>query len=165
VRKKINQHISENYFLLGREWPYKNVVPRIMAEKYMEDISSEILIVYKFFCFGGKPEIVQVISNDKSELECIDYFDLEWNVLNIRQSFPNSIQKPCKPGRFEEMIRISKKLSKNHPFIRVDLYEINDTVFFSEFTFYSDAGFARFEPMDWDLKLGDYIKIKNKICI
>ena len=168
AEEKINSLLKKNYFWHAREWPYKNIKPRIIAEEYIENseeaFKDNSLIVYKFFCFDGVPEIIQVIQNDKRSDESIDYFDTEWNLLKLRQNFPNSEVHLDKPKRFEEMLKLSSKLSKNIPFLRVDWYESNEKLLFSEFTFYSDAGTAAFEPEEWDYKLGkmiDLSKVKN----
>ena len=116
--------------------------------------NSESLHVYKFFCFNGKPHIVQVIQNDKQENESIDYFDTEWKLMDLRQNFPNSIVHLDKPKKLQKMLEVTRKLSQGHPFLRVDLYDTSEGIFFSEFTFFSDSGMERFYPDKWDDKLG-----------
>lgn len=155
----LNRHMKRNYFLHCREWPYKNIVPRIFAEQYISDESNAVLPVYKIFCFGGQPKIIQAIQNDKQKDETIDYFDIRWNKLDLKQNFPNSEVPPERPGHLDAMIHIARELSKGHAFIRIDLYEANGSVFFSEYTFYSDAGFAKFEPCQWDEILGSWIDL------
>ena len=162
--EKMNYCLGNNGYWYGREWPYKNIKPLVFAEEYLEDEASvnnglETLNVYKFFTFGGVPKIIQTIQNDKTKDETIDYFDCEWNLLNLRQNFPNSKKPLPRPSKLAEMIEIATRLSDNLPFIRVDLYEINGSVYFSEFTFYSDDGMNRFIPEYWDYDLGDLIKI------
>lgn len=165
VQSKINSSLNKNYFWHGREWPYKNVVPRIIAEEYItndeEAHKDNSLIVYKVFCFDGQTELVQVIQNDKCDNESIDYFDTDWNLLELKQNFPNSEIHLEKPERFEEMLELSSKLSKGIPFLRVDWYVSNGRLLFSEFTFYSDAGTAAFEPEEWDYKLGQLIDLRD----
>ncbi len=168
AKKKIQRSLKRNYYYGGREWPYKNVKPRILAEQYMEHRAGtraeqkhpSSLPVYKFFCFGGEPAIVQVIQNDKQRDESIDYFDANWNLLELRQNFPNSRTPLPRPERFDEMLFLTRALAKDEEgFLRVDLYEINGKIYFSEFTFYSDNGMASFEPPEWDLKLGQMLKL------
>lgn len=166
ARKKINKSLKHNYFWGQREWVYKNVEPRIIAEKYMEEKGnankmSETLVVYKIFNFLGKPELIQVIQDDNTDHETIDYFDTSWTLQDLRQNFPNSLTHLEKPDQLERMLELAKKLSKGHRFIRTDFYVINGEVFFSEFTFYSDSGFAYFEPQDWDERLGKLIKLPS----
>lgn len=164
TRKELNYCLRNNGYWYGREWPYKNVKPCIFAEKLMENSGSrkdESLLVYKFLCFNGEPKIIQTIQNDKKENESIDYFDCDWNLLDMRQNFPNSSRPLERPKALNEMIIIASKLSKGLPFIRVDLYEIDGKVFFSEFTFFSDDGMNRFYPDYWDALLGEWIKLEG----
>ena len=157
VRKMLNEKLRHNYYYSYREWPYKDVKPRIIAEKFMQDEKHKQLQVYKYFCFSGKPYIIQTITNDKLEDETIDYFDTDWNRLDMKQNFPNSTVLPTKPECLQEMNRIAQIAAEGMRFIRVDLYCINKKVYFSEYTFYTDAGMARFEPADWDQRLGEMI--------
>lgn len=166
IQKKLVKNMKKNHFWWSREWPYKNIEPKVIIEKYMKDDNNENLPVYKFLCFNGEPKVIQVIQDDKKENETIDYFDIEWNLLNLRQDYPNSINHYKKPQQLKEMIGIAKKLSEKIPFVRVDLYLVNGKVYFSEFTMFSDAGVARFYPYDWDEKLGEWINLeytKNKL--
>lgn len=166
TKNKIKTSLKRDYFLGSREWPYKNVPRRIIVEEYMEEIEDcnkeddkKMLDVYKIFCFSGKPELFQVVQNDKTDFESIDYFDTSWNKLDLRQNFPNSDVTLSKPEKIDEMIDVAKKLSQGIPFVRIDLYQINKRVYFSEMTFFSDAGFAKFEPEEWDYKLGQMINL------
>lgn len=170
AKKKIEGSLKRNFYWKGREWPYKNVEPRIIAEKYIEDPNGSLrdykffcfaanLPVYKFLCFSGEPIIIQTIQNDKTKDETIDYFDLEWNLLDLRQNYENSNTPLPKPNMLHEMIDVAKKLSKGHLFIRIDLYQANEKVLFSEFTFFSDAGFEGFRPPEWDTLLGEKINL------
>lgn len=164
VIKKMNYCLGNNGYWYGREWPYKNVKPLVFAEEYLEDEAStnnglESLNVYKFFTFDGVPKIIQTIQNDKTPNESIDYFDCDWNLLELRQNFPNSNIPLQRPESLEEMIRLAKILGEKLPFIRIDFYEVNKRVYFSEFTFFSDDGMNRFIPDHWDKDLGDLIKL------
>ncbi len=166
VKRKINRSLKRNYFWHGREWPYKNVPRRIIAEKYMENDNQSFesapqksLTVYKVMTFSGVPRIIQTIQNDKLKDESIDYFDTGWNLLDLRQNFPNSQNHLGRPKTLNEMLDLASKMSAGFPFLRVDFYEVNGETYFSEFTFYSDGGMARFEPNEWDYKLGEWIKL------
>lgn len=164
VKSRFEKALKRNYYYLSREWPYKNVKPRIIAEEYMQDGNIENLNVYKFFCFSGEPYLIQTIQNDKTPCETIDYFDLDWNLLELHQNFPNSRQPLKKPKTLNIMVELSRKCSQGLPFIRVDWYEVNGQVYFSEFTFYTDAGCQPFHPDEWDFKLGDMIILpENKV--
>ena len=157
AKRVIEKGLKFNYFYNVREWPYKNVPPRIIAEKYMEDEFSEELSVYKVFNFCGVPKIIQTIQGDKTNHETIDYFDTEWNLLDLKQNYPNSEIPRPRPDALEEMLRLSRVFSKGIPFLRTDWYIIWGKVFFSEFTFYTDAGMEPYHPDDWDIKLGSWL--------
>lgn len=162
VKNKLSTILKKNYFFYLREWPYKNVKPRIIAEKLMENSKQKEntnLNVYKIFCFDGKPEIIQTIQNDKTPDETIDYFDISWKLLDLKQSFPNSKTPLEKPSTLEEMLSLAAKLSKGVAFLRVDFYDVDEEIYFSEFTFYSDSGMANFYPEDWNRRLGELINI------
>ena len=163
ARKKINRCLKHNYFWGCREWPYKNVKPRIIAEKYMEDEILSELRDYKFFCFDGKPMLLFIASDRHKNCETkFDFFDIDFNYLNITNGHPNSKNHPKKPLNFNLMVELSKKLSKNIPHVRVDFYEINGNVYFGELTFYHWSGLVKFNPSEWDLKLGKMLKLPKK---
>ena len=160
----LRKALKDDYYLTYREWPYKDVPRKIIAEPYMEDLQAaalglDTLPVYKILCFEGEPRIIQTIQNDKTAHESIDYFDPDWKLLPFRQNYPNSAVPSARPQRLSEMLVIAEKLSAGFHFLRVDLYEINGEIFFSEFTFFSDAGFAPFEPEDWNRILGSWIRL------
>ncbi len=161
AKKKIDLSLKTNYFWSSREWPYKSVKPKIIAEKYIGD-SERDLKDYKFFCFNGKPEYLFVASDrNRPDTEVkFDYFDIQYNRLNMRQSVhPTSSYNIPKPKHYNEMIWLAKKLSKGIPQIRIDLYEENDQVYFGECTFFHHGGFVPFEPEEWDLIWGKKIKL------
>lgn len=160
ARKKIERSLKTNFFWVAREWPYKNVQPRILAEQYMKDNDNDNLPVYKVFNFGGEPYMIQAIQDDKTPNETIDYFDLEWNRLPFTQNYHNSTIPLSKPPKLDEMLNLARKLSAGQPHIRTDFFSINGSIYFSEFTFFSDGGFKRFNPPEWDRKLGDMIDLR-----
>ena len=160
--KELSKRLRTNYYDHAREWPYKNIKPVVFAEPYVQDRNIDHLPVYKFLCFDGVPRIIQTIQNDKTSNETIDYFDLEWNLLDLRQNYENSPEPFERPKLLDQMIEIAKKLCEGYPFIRIDLYQVNDSVKFSEFTLFSDAGFEKFRPDSWDQKLGDWITLPKR---
>lgn len=159
AKRKLKKAMATNYYWPKREWPYKDVNPRIIAEEYVKQISEDVLPVYKFFAFGGKPEIIQTIKNDKTDHETIDYFDTQWNLLELRQNFPNSTVPLKKPEHYDEMLDMVKKICQGFRFVRVDFYSVKGKNIFSEITFYSDSGFAAFHPEEWDYRLGKLIDV------
>ena len=163
AREKLTKSLAREYFPHGREWPYKNVKHRILAEEYVQDGDNPNLPVFKIFNFGGKPTVIQVIQNDKTKSETIDYFDTGWHRLDLRQNFPNSENPLPKPSSLEVMLSLAERLSDGFPFLRTDFYTVNGEVRFSEFTFFSDSGLAKFHPEEWDKRLGDMIVLpRNK---
>ncbi len=146
-----------------KEWPYKDVPKRIIAEKYMSDESGE-LTDYKFFCFDGTPKAMFVATDRQTVGEEVkfDFYDMDFNHLPLKQGHPNARQLIHKPKSFEKMKEIAEKLSKNIPHVRVDLYEINGQVYFGELTFYHFGGLVPFEPDEWDYKFGEWLKLTVK---
>lgn len=157
----IEKSLARNYYYFGREWPYKNIAPRIIAEPYLEDNKVGELRDYKFFCFDGEPKLMFVAANRQSKEKetTFDFFDMDYKHLNIVNGHPNSDIELEKPESFELMKELARKLSKDIPHVRIDFYEVNGRVYFGEFTFYHYSGFTPFEPEKWDYILGDLIHL------
>ena len=147
AKEKIEHSLKANYYFGGREWPYKNVKPRIIAEQYMQDGVPPDLPVYRFFCFNGEPKIIQVIQN-----ESIDYFDIQWNLRSLKGGNLNSKIPLKKPENFDRMLELVRRLYRDKKsFLCADLYdEINDKIYFTEYTFFSDVEMENFDPQKWD---------------
>ncbi len=164
AKEKINRSLKRNYYHNSREWPYKNVKPRIIAEKYMEMGNDRDLIDYKFYCFNGEPKFLYIshgLSNHATAR--ISYVSFDWKKQPFkRNDFANFEELPPKPINFDKMIELSRKLSVDVPFLRVDFYEINGKIYFGELTFFPGSGLTKFDPPEWDRKLGDLIKLPNK---
>lgn len=165
ARNKIEKCLKRNYYWMGREWPYKNVPPRILAEKYMEDTQSHELCDYKIFAFDGVAKALFVASDrqNSGEETKFDFFDMEWNHLDLKNGHPNSKIIPKKPVTFEKMKALAEKLSKGMPQVRVDFYEVNGKTYFGELTFAHWSGMVPFEPDKWDKQFGDWIKLPSEI--
>lgn len=160
---RLCQSLRQDIYRNFREWPYKNVKRRIMAEQFMENssFSTDGLSDFKFFCFDGTPMYCQVISN-RNVNETIDFFDMEWHhqdFVGLNTTVKNAPVCPLKPACFEEMKTIACKLADNKPFCRVDLYEIHDKTFFGEITFYPRSGFGRFTPDNYNEIIGNMISL------
>lgn len=156
--KKLNQFENHNAFWYGREWPYKNVEPKILAEKYLENEDKQ-LTDYKFYCFDGQPEYCQVIRNRFTE-ETIDFYDMEWNLMpfvGLNSVAKNGMDPATKPLKLDLMINICRQLSKDQKFMRVDLYNVCGKIYFGEITFYPASGFGFFRPEEWNVLLGKKI--------
>lgn len=160
--KKLKKGLQTNFFYQNREWPYKNVKPRIIAEKYMTEENGE-LRDYKFFCFNGIPRFMFIASDrfNKKEETKFDFFDMDFQHLPFINGHPNSSKPILKPKGFEEMKRLASKLSVGIPQVRIDFYEIDGCIYFGEITFYHWSGFVKFHPSEWDKKLGEWIELPN----
>lgn len=158
AKENLKRHYNRNYFWMGREWPYKNVKPRIIAEEYMEDAegSQAGLTDYKFYCFNGIPKYLYVSTGlEEHATARISFLTLDWQFAAFgRSDYKPFEELPKKPENLSLMIEIAKKLSKDFPFLRVDLYEIKGKVYFSELTLFPCSAMMPFSPKEWDERLG-----------
>lgn len=150
---------KRDYSKISKEYPYKNVPHRFIAEKYMEDESGYELKDYKFFCFDGKVKFLFVATGRQSGDTRFDFFDTEFNHLPVINGHPNADITPTKPANFEKMIELAEKLSQGIRHVRVDLYNINGEIYFGEMTFFHWSGIIPFEPFEWDIKFGEYLHL------
>ncbi|MBR4131174.1 MAG: glycosyl transferase [Bacteroidaceae bacterium] len=159
ARKKLEKSLRKNYFYEHREFPYKNVKPRIIAEQYMVDESGSELKDYKFFCFDGIPKMLLIVSG-RGKDQRQDFYDMDFNLLPVyRKEHPNSGIIRKKPVNWGKMKDIAKNLSSGIPHVRVDLYHICGRILFGELTFYSGSGNIPFIPQEWDYKIGEWLKL------
>ena len=164
VKNRLNKSLNRNTFEMGREWPYKNIRPRVIAEKYLEDESGSELKDYKFFCFDGAVKFILVATERQSGKDVrVDFFDREFNWLPFEQSHRNAMKHPLKPTLFSEMLVIAEKLSSGIPHVRVDLYESNGQIYFGEYTFFNSGGMAPFYPDRYDYLFGEWLKLPEKM--
>ena len=161
AKEKLSNGWGKNYYVHNKEYPYRDLTPRIIAEEYKEDESGYELRDYKIFCFNGEPKILFVASDRQKAGEDtkFDFFDLNWNHLPFTNGHPNSKEHIAKPKNFEEMLEIAKKLSVGIPQVRIDLYNCNGQIYFGEITFFHWSGMTAFDPIEWDFKLGKMIKL------
>ena len=160
AKRILEKSLNSDIYMKYREWPYKDVPKRIIAEKYMVDESGTELKDYKFFCFNGEPKYMLLVSGRQGGKKRFDYFDLNWNHLPVHDvGCPGAERLPAKPDNFEEMIFIAKKLSKGMTHVRVDLYNINCKIFFGELTFFDGSGLSVYDPREWDYKFGQFLKL------
>jgi len=163
----LDRCLKRNFFLLAREWPYKNVKRRIICEKYLESGCEAGLIDYKFFCFSGKPEFMYVSQGlEDHKTARISFADLDCRQLPFSRKDYSPFEDGSLPvpAKLEEMKALAQKLAvaSKAPFIRVDLYENEGKVLFSEMTFYPNGGYIPFSPPEWDEKLGRLITLPVK---
>lgn len=162
--RKLNRCLKSDNYAVTREWPYKNVRRRVIAEQYMEDTKTGELRDYKFFSFDGEVKAL-FISQDRGkagEEVKFDYFDADFNYLDIHQYHDAGKSTPEKPVCFEEMKSLASKLSKGIPQVRVDFYEVDGKVYFGELTFFHHGGIVPFTPEKWDYTFGSWIKLPKE---
>lgn len=165
ARKKLGERLALDYGRRFREWPYSAVPRKILAEEFMDgdhfSPSGFGMTDYKFFCFGGKPELLFVATdrNTPGKETCFDFFDAEYNHIPVRNGHPNAAAPPEKPEGFETMKALAAKLSEGLPFVRVDFYQAPGRVLFGEMTLYHWSGLRPFDPSSYDRIFGDMIKL------
>ena len=163
---KLNKALKLDLYIRSREWPYKNVERRIIAEQFMVDESGCELKDYKFFCFNGKVEYCKV-DFDRSIEHRANYYDSVWSIQSWGEEccppkFDKNIQKPV---NFDKMIDLAQQLAKDIPFVRIDFYNISGRIFFGEITFFPAAGMGKFTTINIDEKLGKLLNLPNKgVC-
>ena len=166
ARKTIMKNYNKKYFYEHRENPYKNLVPRIIAESYLEDESGWQLKDYKIFCFNGKPKFIEV-DYDRYKFHKLNVYDLDWNYIDFYMTSPNDPQVHiAKPKMLDLMLRLAETLAKDETFVRVDFSSIYDKVYFGELTYHPGAGMVDFHPKEYDWKLGEMLKLphENTAC-
>ncbi len=156
IRKSYSKLLKRSPYPGTREYPYKMIKPAVFAEKYL----GGSIIDYKFYCFNGEPKFLYCgkgLTTDHSLK--IDFYDMNWELMPFYRTDYDRLGIIPKPHHFELMKNIAKKLSQNTAFVRIDLFEVDDVVYFSEYTLYPAAGFMPFVPEEYDIELGHWIKI------
>jgi hypothetical protein len=159
AHSKIQKHLKRNLFYLMREWPYKYVRPRIIAEEYLVDESGTELKDYKFYCFNGIPKFMYIASGRQAGHH-FDFYDMDFNHLDISRTgyTPSGVQFK-KPKNWDMMKEFAMKMSLGHPHVRIDFYNINEKLLFGEFTLFQGGGLMRFYPPKWDYEFGKYLQL------
>lgn len=168
VKEGLREGLKQDFYVGGREWPYKDVPRLILAEEFLDpgpDSKHEGgLQDYKFFCFDGQVKALFIAKDrDKGPHSTkFDFFDEKFNHLPFTNGHPNAEIMPEKPRMFEEMKMLAAKLSKGIPHVRIDFYEVNGHVYFGEMTFFHWSGFTPFVPEEWDYKFGEWLSLPQK---
>lgn len=163
AKKRIQKSLKRNYYWVGREWPYKNVKPRIIAEAYMQDSKTNDLKDYKFFCFGGVAKCFKV-DFDRYIEHHANYYDMQRNLLDFGEAaYPPDDKKKLdiNSETLEEMQRLAEKLSADIPFLRADFYDVDGRIYFGELTFYPASGFGKFTSEQSDQLMGKWIPCRG----
>lgn len=158
--KRLRRSLKKNVYRTLREWPYKNIQPKVLAEEFISD-GNESLIDYKVLCFDGEPKLIEV-HEGRFESHTQDFYDTEWNHLPIVQGTPLSGRTVEKPSCLEEMLNLSRRLAKDMPHVRVDWYFASNKLLFGEMTFYDASGFDAFEPEEYEELMGSWITLPQK---
>ncbi len=160
AKKKLEKSLKKNFYYFGREWPYKDVKPRILAEVYLHDDLTNELRDYKFFAFDGVAKALYITTGREIDRRT-DFFDMDFHHLDIQDDL-NATVPPQKPETFEKMREIAEKISKGIPEIRVDFYEVNSRAYVGELTLFYLSGLVPFKPEEWDETFGSWIKLPEE---
>lgn len=159
AKRTLAEAMKINYYVRYREWPYKNVVPRIIAEAYMVDESGVELKDYKVFCFNGEPQCIQV-DFDRFVSHKKNLYSTEWQLLDFSFNYPAHPEITiARPENLDEMLRIAQQIAQGEPFVRVDFYSVNGRTYVGEITFFPASGYGKFLPEKYDRILGDMIHL------
>lgn len=163
VKKSLSKGLKQDYYLTGREWPYKDVPRKIIAEQFLKSDEGG-LTDYKVHCFNGIPKFILVCRDRFTESGLTeDFYTTEWEHMDVkRPNIPNAITPMLKPDKLDEILMLAEKLSKDIPFLRVDFYIVEDKVYFSELTFFPASGFEKFDPLKWDETFGEWLSLPIK---
>ena len=162
-KAKLRRWSTINYYWQNREWVYKDLKPRFIVEKFLDDRSGSSLTDYKFYCFNGEPAFCQVIKN-RGQNESIDFYDLEWKHLPFTglRKMPVADSKIRKPEGYEKMVELARKLAAPFPFVRADFYNIEGRILFGELTFFPQSGLGVFSPIEYDGKIAEMLALPKK---
>ena len=163
AKKRLDKRKDNNGYWYGREWPYKNVPHKIIAEEYL----GENLQDYRFYCYNGVPKYIYTYTNEsfedgsKPEPTHCDIYDCNWTPMAFRQKSPprGNVERPL---GLEKMLDCAKRLSMDAPLLRVDFYQIGERVYVGELTFFPGSGLTKFIPEEWDSILGSWLILPEK---
>lgn len=162
-KSRLEKSLRKNYYYAGREWVYKNIKPRIIAEEYVTDENNCIPDDYKFFCFNGEPKVIQV-DFDRFTEHKRNLYTPEWKMIDGEIHFPSDKTRFIpKPEKLDEMLHVAKCLSQGIPHVRVDLYCNRNQVLFGELTFYHGSGIEKFFPSELGVTMGNWITLPSEL--
>ena len=158
--QKLKRWMATDFFKIGREWAYKDSPRKILIEHFLDGLDGQSPYDYKIFCFNGNPRFVQV-DTDRFSGHRRSFYDLNWQQLPFGLEYPIEIRALPRPMGLDKMIEIAKKLSKQFPFVRCDLYDCRGKVYFGELTFYPGKGTERFYPRKADMDIGSMLSLSD----
>ena len=161
ARKKLNSSLKRNFYEFGREWPYKSVQPKVLAERILlSDSEDGDIPDYKFMCFNGKVECCFIVTERHSDTGIkVTFLDKDWNRMPFTRHYPAADRVLARPVNYDVMVNLAERLSAGTKFLRVDFYEVNNKIYFGELTFFPGCGYEEFSPEEWDYRLGNLIKL------
>ena len=162
AKEKLKSLLSTDYFAISREYPYRDVRRRIIAEPYVESLGREDTVEYKLSVFNGTVRMITVCkgpAHDSLDVRTNDHYDRDGNVLPFYVYYKNSDVPVPLPPQTDEMIEVAEKLAGDIPYVRVDFYVVDEKVLFGEMTFFTWGGFMQFSPPEWDLKMGEWLRL------
>ncbi|VDN46166.1 conserved protein of unknown function [Petrocella atlantisensis] len=161
--QKIMRHwLKRNYHWTKREWVYKDIKPRIVCEKYLEEMDVGELRDYKIFCFNGEPKVIEV-DFDRFVAHKRNIYDLDWNLLEGEIKYPRDPHYIIeKPDKLKEMLDLSRILAQGFPHVRVDFYIVEDRLYFGELTFFHESGTGAFRPEAFEIEMGNWIELPTR---
>ena len=162
AKAHLKKHMNTNFYYPSREWQYKDIEPKILCEEFLTDEKNEEIKNYKFFCFCGKPKIIQVVCGKYTDMK-LKFYDTDWQPI---ESTISSIPEPDltlnKPQKLDEMLRIARKLSEGFAHVRIDLYLRYHKIYFGEMTFFDLGGNRKFNRNEFNLKMGSWFELPEK---
>ena len=161
-KKRFKKWLKTSHYFKSLEWVYRDIHPRIIVEKLIETKDGKPPKDFKIFCFNGEPKCLFVAKDRGEGTTKFDFYDLNWNPITVKNYYPNSNKIMTKPKELEDMIEYARILSEGFPHMRVDFYLEDGKVIFGECTFFHFSGNKPFEPIDFDYKLGSYLKLPLK---
>lgn len=161
VRSRLMENFNLDYYYKGgREWPYKGLKPRIIAEPLLANRNGKELMDYKFFCLTGVPVMMHTMTERNSGHAYNDVFDMEGRLMEVnQQGYTNNPTTPALPCCFREMQELARALARDTYQLRVDFYEVDNRVYVGELTFFDSSGFAPFTPRSYERHYGDLIML------
>lgn len=160
ARKKLESDLKRNYYTIHREWVYKDIPPRIIADTYLDDHTGTELRDYKFWCFNGEPKVIYLTNKGANVYE--NFYDMDFNPLHIDHGFARHQPEFACPNNFALMKELATKLSEGIPFVRIDFFDVDDKVYFGECTFYDWGGCHPFASYEEDLRIGEWLILPQR---
>lgn len=153
LKSKYDRHMRMNFAWMGWEMHYRDIKPKIVIEKYIDDAAARD---YSFFCFGGKPYYCAIDIYDRFTHKRYgrNFYGMKWDLQPFSLGYANYTGSVLCPDNFDELKAVAEKLAEGFPHVRVDLYSAGSKVYFGEMTFSHASGSQKFTPDEWDYKLG-----------